>query len=72
MMLFMFVCLAMELGMLVIGFWGNYRLLRFWLRGHALDPLGLLLSAGTLALIALIGVLASFFCLQKGLKTLEE
>lgn len=72
MMLFMFVCLSMELAMLIIGFWGNFRLLRFWLRGHALDPLGLLLSVGALALIVLIGAAASFFCLQKGLKTLEE
>jgi ABC-2 type transport system permease protein len=72
MMLFMFVCLAMELLLLVIGFWGNYRLLRFWLRGAAIDPLGVLLSVGALALIFLIGSLAAFFCLKKGLSRLEQ
>jgi ABC-2 type transport system permease protein len=72
MMLFMFICLAMELLMLIIGFWGNYRLLRFWLRGHEIDPLGVVLSVSTLVAIALIGGLASFFCLKKGLSTLEE
>jgi ABC-2 type transport system permease protein len=72
MMLFMFVSLAMELLLLVIGFWGNYRLLRFWLRGGQIDSLGALLSAGSLVLIALIGGLAAFFCLKKGLNTLEE
>jgi ABC-2 type transport system permease protein len=72
MMLFMFVSLAMELGMLILGFWGNFRIFRFWLRGHAIDPLGVLLSVGTLVLIALIGVLASFFCVQKGLQSLAE
>ncbi|MCW5205913.1 hypothetical protein VU08_03140 [Desulfobulbus sp. F5] len=72
MMLFMFVSLAMELLMLVIGFSGNYRLLRFWLRGGQIDSLALLLSIGTLVLIALIGGLASYFCLKKGLSSLEQ
>jgi ABC-2 type transport system permease protein len=40
MILFMFVSLAMELLMLVIGFTGNYRLLRFWLRGYEIDSQG--------------------------------
>ncbi|WP_417910774.1 putative ABC transporter permease subunit [Candidatus Electronema sp. PJ] len=70
--LFMFISLAMELLMLVIGFRGNYRLLRFWLRGYEIDPFGVLLSIATLALIALIGTLSSFFCLKKGLRSLEQ
>jgi ABC-2 type transport system permease protein len=72
MMLFMFVSLAMELVMLFIGFWGNYRLLRFWLRGSAIDPLGVLLSVGSLLVIAAVGGLAAFFCLKKGLSSLEQ
>jgi ABC-2 type transport system permease protein len=72
MMLFMFVSLAMELLMLVIGFWGNYRLMSFWLRGGQIDPLGVLLSAGSLLVIAAVGSFAAFFCLKKGLSSLEQ
>ncbi|WP_417912488.1 putative ABC transporter permease subunit [Candidatus Electronema sp. TJ] len=72
MMLFMFVSLAMELLILVVGFWGNYRLLRFWLRGYEIDPLGVLLSVGSLVLILLIGGSAAFFCLKKGLRALKQ
>jgi hypothetical protein len=72
MILFMFVSLAMELLMLVIGFTGNYRLLRFWLRGYEIDSLGVLISAGTFIVIALIGGFSAFWCLKKGLRALEE
>lgn len=72
MMFFMFVSLAMELLMLAIGFWGNYRLLNFWLRGGQIDPLGVLLSVAALAVIALIGVFSSRWCLRRGISSLEQ
>ncbi|MCI5147092.1 MAG: hypothetical protein D3923_16595, partial [Candidatus Electrothrix sp. AR3] len=70
-MVFMFTGLALELFILVIGFMGNYRLLKFWLRGNHLDALALLQSVATLISIIVITLVVSGWSLQKGMRTLD-
>ncbi|MCI5224022.1 MAG: hypothetical protein D3924_15465, partial [Candidatus Electrothrix sp. AR4] len=70
--LFLFSGLALELLLLFLGFMGNYRLMRIWLRGNHIDSLGVLLSCATVAGIALITLFFSMWCIQKGIRSLEQ
>ncbi|XOF32606.1 MAG: putative ABC transporter permease subunit [Candidatus Electrothrix sp. YB6] len=70
--LFLFSALAFELLLLIFSFMGNYRLMKFWLRGNHIDGLGVLLSGVSIAGLSLFTCLFSLWCIQRGIRTLEQ
>lgn len=69
--LFLFSGLAVQLLILVLGFMGNFRLLKGWLLWDQIDSLGVLLSCLTIIGLAALTLLFSLWCVRKGIRTLE-
>ncbi|MCI5135225.1 MAG: hypothetical protein D3920_09170, partial [Candidatus Electrothrix sp. AW2] len=69
--LFLFSGLAVQLLVLVLGFMGNFRLMKGWLLWNKVDSQGVLLSCLTIAGVAVLTLLFSLWCVRRGIKTLE-
>ncbi len=69
--LFLFCGLAAQLLILVLGFMGNFRLLKAWLLWNQIDSLGVLFSCLTIAGLAALTLFFSLWCVRKGIRTLE-
>jgi len=69
--LFLFSGLAVQLLILVLGFMGNFRMMKGWLLWNQIDGLGIFLSCLTVIGLAGLTLLFSLWCVRKGLNTLE-
>ncbi|MCW5203989.1 hypothetical protein VU12_13760 [Desulfobulbus sp. US4] len=69
--LFLFCGLAAQLLILVLGFMGNFRLLKAWLLWNQIDSLGVLFSCLTIIGLAALTLFFSLWCIRKGIRTLE-
>ena len=69
--LFLFCGLAAQLLIVVLGFMGNFRLMKGWLLWNQIDSLGVLLSCLTIAGLAALTLFFSLWCIRKGIRTLE-
>lgn len=69
--LFLFCGLAAQLLVLVLGFMGNFRLMKGWLLWSRVDSQGVLLSCLTIAGLAALTLIFSLWCVRKGIRTLE-
>jgi ABC-2 type transport system permease protein len=69
--LFLFSGLAVQLLILVLGFMGNFRLLKGWLLWNKIDSLGVLLSCLTIVGLAALTLFFSLWCIRKGIRALE-
>ena len=69
--LFLFSGLAVQLLILVLGFMGNFRLMKGWLLWNQIDGLGVLFSCLTIIGLAALTLFFSLWCIRKGIRTLE-
>ncbi len=69
--LFLFSALAAQLLILVLGFMGNYRLMKGWLLWQKIDSQGVLFSCLTIIGLALLSLSFSLWSVRKGMRTLE-
>ncbi|WPD24238.1 MAG: hypothetical protein SD837_06690 [Candidatus Electrothrix scaldis] len=69
--LFLFCGLAVQLLILVLGFMGNFRLMKGWLLWNQIDSHGILLSCLTIVGLAALTLLFSLWCVRKGIRVLE-
>jgi ABC-2 type transport system permease protein len=69
--LFLFSALAAQLLILVLGFMGNFRLMKGWLLWEKIDSQGVLLSCLTIIGLGILTLLFSLWSVRKGMRTLE-